>query len=1070
MRLRYSLPTREATVNQWHIAERINGNELVTLSDYVADRGAIVSRPHVLKLDTQNINGTRVQGAYSWRQGTNANWLLIAVADGTTEQAQMIALLVDFTKAAPGDVIRQKIVCTEEHKSSALIGQHYNFLEYRGRVFVSNGFETCVFDGQKWSEWNQTDSAEGWRRCGRDIAFNSAVVFQDRAVLLGNRGYLEELTYAKIFEDWDEKTRWTGYEELGGFEGEIPITTLRALAFSGSVGYLGGDGGALFYSPNSGLKWTAIDAPSDDYNFRAIAAVGANVWVMVTKSGEDIAIFKSENYGANWSDPLPVVIGGAPGGLDFPTALIGYAGGVNYAAGNSYIVVAKTIDGGDNWIHEGTISGDSGKIYDLDFVSATTGFVAADIDIYGFVIFRTTDGGDNWIREILEEALPGFKPRSISAVDGNHWIMVGEYVTGTGGNPSGAIVRGIYDGSDWVIALSDYDGGKDLNAVLFYSTINAIAVGEEGTILRTTDGGAKWNPASINPAQMDFFDVQKSGNRLYACGDGGQLFYSDDDGVNWYAVETKTDKFTSSLMFAPGEEIRANIKAFGSLLVFTSNNIYSLHDQFGQQLVCAGVEVLNDRCVAEMWGRVWFTGRYQGVPGVWAWDGNTPPVLMSRRVQTTIDGLNFEPSPKSILVKFDTQGEFTQPSGIGFYYNTNVFRLKDGVLYCNRGSSGRIYSHYDHSTGLVNSDTGFFFPDIDSTDSTPNGSFGTLSLEIALNESYVGEDFKKVGCQIEVRVAPSDSTGIAPDDDEWTQWTHIVPNGLCPGVEWSLPFNGQGVVFARYVMPIDHRQLPGYIKTNEPYRWMQFSIIAYNEPFGINKSNWRLNRIALIPQVNLNVGTADTPASPSMLVWDDKLWIHFGHTTIVYSNGGNSVSTASFSNANCSVSVGGKMVIGDRGSAQSNPILSYTQDNMPDWIGATPTLQTGRIDWSDVDPKLTDINKILRRITVRAKPSIPSPNGAGVTVTWWADGNTANVGTATLVFNDTHNPTDPLGAKYQVRSVELQSAPSSVFNYGKDFAVKIERNVGGADTVDILGVSIECDTVTDEPQETNVEA
>lgn len=1083
-RLRYVLPIRDCTLNQWHIADRVKPNELVTLDDYMVDKGAIVSRPHVLKLDLSNpgrsVSGTSVQGLAYWRQGTNTNWLLMAVADGSTRRARMYAVLLDFTKTASADVVRRVIA---QSASNALFGQHYAFLEYRGRVFASNGFETCVFDGAKWSNWNQNEkSPQGdWRRCGRQVAFNTATVFQDRPVLMGNKVYPEEIIYAKILEDWDEQTYRTGYQELGGFEGEIPITSLRAITFGGGAGYFGGEGGALYLSVNSGKTWTTIDAP-ETVNIVGLAASGSYAWLLAKTDDDLPVLYRGSNYGESWKlQSLPAYCPSGAGGVQFLSDEVGYvASVVPDAPGENWPSLMTTTNGTADpptWSAESIAIPHEGYCTGISMINQSTGYVSAYVSTLAFgAVARKAMGV--WSFQNLSTG----KLNAISAADSLRAVVVGDVVDGAG------FIKYTTDGTSWNpgVGLT----AKNYYAVKFGSGRNVVAVGESGTILRSSNDGAGWGAASTNPATMDLRGLTYIDGKFFAVGDGGQIFTSIDEGVTWEAVESEKDKFTESLPLAEGEEIRAHLKAFGNLLVFTDHNIYALHEQFGQQIVCPGVEVLNDQCV-KMWaGRVWFVGRYDGTPGVWAWDGNNPPALMSRNVQTTIDGLNFQPSPKNIVVKLDTQGEFTQPtSGVGLYYSTDVFRLKDGVLYCNRGQGGTIYSHADRDGLAENPETGkpyedgYFFPDINNTSTSPRcGSFGTLAVELAMDETYVGTSYWYVYCKIEVRIAPTSSdtqNGYKPDSDKWTNWTHLVPAGLHPyGIPDSLPFGGQGAVFASYVMPIVHNAINpqgdpyfvNYSAANEPYQWIQFRITAANSPATNNKSNWRLNRICLMPQVNLN-SNEDTASvvSPSLLVWNDKLWCHFGYTTIVYSNGGQTVSTTRFENANSSVVAGGRMVVGSK-DGFGNPRVFYTQDNVEDVIEfqpLTPTLQTGRIDWSDVDPKFADIQKILRRITVKAKPT--TKDTANVVVSWWADGNTSLSSSETLVFNDTHNPDKkgspaPETATYQVRSIEVSSAPTNVNNYGTDFTVKI---VGNSESVDILGITLECEIITDDIRESN---
>ena len=74
----------------------------------------------------------------------------------------------------------------------------------------------------------------------------------------------------------------------------------------------------------------------------------------------------------------------------------------------------------------------------------------------------------------------------------------------------------------------------------FRNDKKGIAVGERGTILRTTDGGVTWTP--IPPkTRSTLLNVEfVSDNNGWAVGRGGTILRTDDAGANWVEQETGT--------------------------------------------------------------------------------------------------------------------------------------------------------------------------------------------------------------------------------------------------------------------------------------------------------------------------------------------------------------------------------------------------------------------------------------------------------------------------------------------------------------------------------------------------
>lgn len=73
-------------------------------------------------------------------------------------------------------------------------------------------------------------------------------------------------------------------------------------------------------------------------------------------------------------------------------------------------------------------------------------------------------------------------------------------------------------------------------------TTNAIAVGDMGTVIRTTNGGISWNTISSgtsNNLTSVFFTNADTG---FIVGDAGIILKTTDAGISWDSITSGTDK------------------------------------------------------------------------------------------------------------------------------------------------------------------------------------------------------------------------------------------------------------------------------------------------------------------------------------------------------------------------------------------------------------------------------------------------------------------------------------------------------------------------------------------------
>jgi photosystem II stability/assembly factor-like uncharacterized protein len=244
------------------------------------------------------------------------------------------------------------------------------------------------------------------------------------------------------------------------------------------LGWIVGDGGTILRTRDGGAAWTALSSTTPS-PLKGLSFVSRTTgWAV----GGDGTILKTTDAGETWVRQESASAN-ALGAVSFAT---GQAGWVD---GNGEIL--STSDGGATWVHQPSeflsFTGIRHVAFfaDARFLSATHGtFVGYQNG--GDVIFTTSDGGASWA--IIEMHRNFAQWRGVAAGDATHLWAVGSI--------------GLFDVNQASIATSSDGGftwsdqaaptGEPLNGVWFVSAGAGWAVGENGVILRTQNGGSSW--------------------------------------------------------------------------------------------------------------------------------------------------------------------------------------------------------------------------------------------------------------------------------------------------------------------------------------------------------------------------------------------------------------------------------------------------------------------------------------------------------------------------------------------------------------------------------------------------
>jgi len=222
-------------------------------------------------------------------------------------------------------------------------------------------------------------------------------------------------------------------------------------------------------------------------------------------------VLATEDGGQSWTN----------GSAGVPTALLGASCGqsASIVVGQMGLIMRKSTDG--EWAKV-----ESGTEARLLSVSANASGLAFIVGGFGTVL-KSTDDGLNWAPVVFDwEAIlndfiePHVYDVSVSAE--GIITLVAEFEL---------ILRSTDQGETWETVNK---GDTSLFALDFRDATTGFAVGQNGKVLKTVDGGLTWNVMPTKTKE-NLLDVWSSGTQVVVTGIR-TLLRSKDDGLNWQAV------------------------------------------------------------------------------------------------------------------------------------------------------------------------------------------------------------------------------------------------------------------------------------------------------------------------------------------------------------------------------------------------------------------------------------------------------------------------------------------------------------------------------------------------------
>ena len=296
-----------------------------------------------------------------------------------------------------------------------------------------------------------------------------------------------------------------------------------------NTGWIVGSTGDILKSTNSGINWTSHRIGSVN-NFSDIQFLDANTGHVAGWS-----LLRTTNSGMNWN----IVADTGIYCTSFINSNIGWAGG------RSNNCIIKTTNGGVNWsVQYSQINSSCQKIYFSDINNGWAIIYIGQVNP-SCIIARTTNGGENWITNNYIGYNSNL-PKNLFFINNQTGWVVG---TGNGINNLPSIISKTTNGGiDW-ISQSIINVYTWLYSVNFINNNTGWITGD-GIVLKTTNSGNNWMvkvTSSVYGYSIKFFDE----NTGYIAASNG-LFKSTNGGINWvFSSYNQTVLIMSSCFLNP---------------------------------------------------------------------------------------------------------------------------------------------------------------------------------------------------------------------------------------------------------------------------------------------------------------------------------------------------------------------------------------------------------------------------------------------------------------------------------------------------------------------------------------
>lgn len=391
--------------------------------------------------------------------------------------------------------------------------------------------DVAVAVGRNRTILKTADGGKSWKRV---IESNERLSLDEVVFSSPKDGWAIESSSGWIFSTTDGGDTW---KEMPNPDLDIGANIRTHAAVGATYFYMtwGLAGPHLFQSANAGKDWTNLTSklPVGGYGRSARLAFADLKHGYFVTSVDKGKVGRTEDGGKTWMIQKTE----DEAGMDGPRICFVNKDCGWYSLPNR--AVYATTDAGKTWIKQNPGHA-SGFLLDLHFTDAQLGHV-----LVSDTVRRTTDGGKTW--EPLGE-LKGAKHHGLSFPSASHGWVVGDkgYIACYGAKAVAPVIARI---GEWQVQNSGVQ--EDLHSVAFVNDQVGVAVGDNYTILRTTDAGKNWKQV-MGPKKQGsayFASVLFANDKVGYVRNQftGDLYHTADAGATWQPIKT----YNEGDIFAP---------------------------------------------------------------------------------------------------------------------------------------------------------------------------------------------------------------------------------------------------------------------------------------------------------------------------------------------------------------------------------------------------------------------------------------------------------------------------------------------------------------------------------------
>lgn len=331
--------------------------------------------------------------------------------------------------------------------------------------------------------------------------------------------------------------------------------TLRAISFSGSLGYTVGDNGTALKTLDGGATWSGL-ATGTSAELTRVQIVDPETVVVASNNGCVLRI--STDGGAVFTRIFTIAEAGCP---DKVQAFYFVSSQVGFLLLSNGSVLA-THDGGNTFSRETGVpstaasSGGGANVgIDVHFSSPTNGFVIVGPPSGGqSAEYTTSDGGVSWTPTVL----PPANISSLHFVDPTHAFAIG----------SNTLLSSSDGGATW--KAQPIGGSYAFNSIDCSDPMTCVMTVTAGDrLVRTSDGGATASITTASSAQI-FGAAYTTATRVVGVGSGGTTVASGDGGATFATGSSDIGGQYKRLIKGPGELVFA--PGIKGVLALSTNN------------------------------------------------------------------------------------------------------------------------------------------------------------------------------------------------------------------------------------------------------------------------------------------------------------------------------------------------------------------------------------------------------------------------------------------------------------------------------------------------------------------